>query len=85
MVTAVAAGYLWAAVAGDGIHGLKGTAALGKADSFPDANVVFIVALAVYGWSPLCAAFWGGADARAVRTREVDWCHRYCRRGSLRA
>lgn len=51
----LAAGYLWAVAFGHGIPGLKGTEALAKATSFPDANVAFLAALGVYGASPMAA------------------------------
>jgi hypothetical protein len=58
IVAAAAAGYLWATSFGDGIHGLKDTAALDNSNSFPDANVAMIVALVAYGFSPFFAARW---------------------------
>jgi hypothetical protein len=58
LTAALAAGYLWAVVAGDGIHGLKGVDAVSNADSFPDANVAFILCIVAYGLSPLWAAYW---------------------------
>lgn len=54
----MAAGYLWAVLVGDGIRGLKGVRAVSNANSFPDANVVFGVALFAYGFSPFGATYW---------------------------
>jgi hypothetical protein len=46
------AGYVWAAAFGDGLQGLKDTAALDRSNSFPDANVVFIAALLAFAAGP---------------------------------
>jgi hypothetical protein len=43
----VAAGYLWAALFGDGVRGTQDTSQLDQSSSYPNANIVFIAAGAV--------------------------------------
>ena|SRR5206468_7783693 len=43
----LAAAYLWAALAGHGLHGLEGAAEVSKASGFPAANVVFIASIGI--------------------------------------
>lgn len=59
VVGSLAAGYLWAAVFGKGVPGLKGAVALDDSDSFPDANVAFLAALGFYVGSAFIVA-WAG-------------------------
>lgn len=60
LLPSVAAGYLWAVIFGDGIHGLKSVSALNNSNSFPDANAAFLAALFVYAAGPFLAAWLSG-------------------------
>jgi hypothetical protein len=63
----LAAGYLWAVASGDGIPGLKDSAALDKSAYYPAANVAFIAAIGSYLLSPLVAAWADGVAIAAPR------------------
>jgi hypothetical protein len=67
----IATAYLWAVVFGDGVHGLKDTVALNKSSSFPDANVAFIAAVAVYFLSTMTAIWF--SDIYVKRTALAGW------------
>jgi hypothetical protein len=56
----LAAGYLWAVLFGDGIHGLTSGATLDHRPNadLPNANVAFVVAVLVYFASPMYAWWW---------------------------
>jgi hypothetical protein len=65
LIGAVGAGYIWAVVCGDGLHGLEGTAALDQSGNFPNANAALIAAIALYG-----ASYFGiGISGLARRSR----------------
>jgi hypothetical protein len=70
IVGAVAAGYLWAVLFGDGVHGLRSGPQLDDAGAFPDANVAFLVAVACYLGSLWLAAWSGAINAS---TRLLRW------------
>jgi hypothetical protein len=63
VISAVAAAYLWAVVFGDGIAGLAGSYTLDHRNysDLPNANYVFLAAVAAYLASPFLAAWWGSA------------------------
>jgi hypothetical protein len=71
VAASAAAGYLWAVLFGDGLPGLKDTVGLADSDSYPDANVAFLVAAGVYLGSPVCAVWW--ADALHGRGALLKW------------
>jgi hypothetical protein len=50
---AIGAAYLWAALFGDGLHGLQVAGAVDNSDTFPNAKVAFIAAVALFGAAPL--------------------------------
>jgi hypothetical protein len=66
----VAAAYLWAAIFGNGIHGLKGASALENTTDYPDANVAFIVAVGVFISSPIYD-YW---STDTYRASVAKWC-----------
>jgi hypothetical protein len=57
----LAAAYLWAAVFGRGIHGLKDTTAANDASSLPSANVALVAAIACFAVAPFASAWYAGA------------------------
>ena len=63
---ALGAGYVWATAFGDGLHGLKDSAALDRSDSFPDANVAFIAALVACGAGPFGVAYLANVRGRLL-------------------
>jgi hypothetical protein len=66
---AVAAGYLWAVVFGDGVRGMKSVPSLDETDSFPDANAAFLVAIVCYAGSPVVASRFGDTNAQTSPLR----------------
>lgn len=52
---AIAAGYLWAVLLGDGVRGLQSTAQLDNSSTYPDANVAWIAALGLLSASWVAA------------------------------
>jgi hypothetical protein len=56
MAGAVAVGYLWAVLFGDGVKGLQDSAQLDNSSTFPDANAAWIAAIGLLSASLLAVA-----------------------------
>ena len=70
IASCVAAAYLWAVIFGDGIHGLKTGAGLDDSTDYPDANLAFVVAVAVFIVSPIYYHW----STNTYRAGIAKWC-----------